>query len=66
MPMSAPQSVRSVSAHEKPPQPPPQSALPIPRWLFNLIGHVLAALLGLGIGYLFLSWWKPESFPLPW
>ena len=25
----------------------------MPRWLFNLIGHVLAALLGLAIGYCF-------------
>jgi molecular chaperone DnaK len=40
--------------------------LPMPRWLFNLIGHVLAAALGLAIGYWILSLLKPESFPLPW
>jgi hypothetical protein len=42
------------------------ATLPIPRWAFNLIGHVLAALLGLAIGYLILSQLKPETFPLPW
>lgn len=42
------------------------SALPIPRWLFNLIGHVFFALLGLALGYLVLSWLHPKAFPLPW
>ena len=42
------------------------SALPLPRWLFNLIGHVLAALLGLALGYLILAWLRPLTFPLPW
>jgi hypothetical protein len=42
------------------------STLPIPRWAFNLIGHVLAALLGLAIGYWILSQLKPQTFPLPW
>jgi len=40
--------------------------LPLPRWLFNLIGHVLAALLGLALGYLILAWLRPLTFPLPW
>ena len=65
-PISTPASVDVAVAHDKPPDPPPTSALPLPRWLFNLVGHVVAALLGLGLGYLFLSWWKPESFPWPW
>ncbi len=30
--------------------------LPVPRWLFNLTGHVLAAIIGLGMGYLVLKW----------
>lgn len=30
--------------------------LPMPRWLFNLTGHVLAAAIGLGMGYLVLKW----------
>jgi ABC-type branched-subunit amino acid transport system permease subunit len=40
--------------------------LPLPRWLFNLIGHVLAALLGLILGYLILARLRPLTFPLPW
>ena len=36
------------------------------RLLFSLIGHVLAALIGLGLGYLILNWMRPEKFPLPW
>jgi hypothetical protein len=40
--------------------------LPVPRWLLNLIGHVLAALLGLILGYLILAWLRPLTFPLPW
>ena len=30
--------------------------LPLPRWLFNLMGHLLAAVIGLGLGYLVLKW----------
>jgi molecular chaperone DnaK len=60
------ESVPFVAKDKEPLGATPKSALPIPRWLFNLIGHVLAALLGLAIGYLVLSWLKPESFPLPW
>jgi hypothetical protein len=44
----------------------PSSALPVPRWLFNLVGHVLAALLGLVLGYLILARLRPLTFPLPW
>ena len=40
--------------------------LPIPRWLFSLIGNAIAALLGLALGYLILSWLRPEAFPLSW
>jgi hypothetical protein len=32
----------------------------------NLVGHVVAALTGLGLGYLVLSWLRPDAFPLPW
>ena len=32
----------------------------------NVVGHVLAALVGLGLGYLVLSWLRPDTFPLPW
>jgi hypothetical protein len=32
----------------------------------NVVGHVLAALIGLGLGYLVLWWLRPETFPLPW
>lgn len=37
-----------------------------PGLAINLIGHVVAALLGLAIGYLILSFLQPELFPLPW
>jgi hypothetical protein len=40
--------------------------LPLPRWVFSLIGHVLAALLGLVLGYLILALLRPLTFPLPW
>lgn len=35
------------------------------RWIINLAGHITAALLGLGVGYLFLSRLHPDRFPLP-
>jgi hypothetical protein len=54
-----------VSADERP-QPAVEPELPIPRWVVNLIGHVLAALLGLILGYLILAWRYPLRFPLPW
>jgi hypothetical protein len=44
----------------------PSSELPLPRWLFNLIGHVLAAVLGLILGYVILARFRPLTFPLPW
>lgn len=40
--------------------------LPVPRWLINLTGHAVAAILGLLLGYLLLSWLRPETFPWPW
>jgi hypothetical protein len=36
------------------------------RAVINVVGHVVAAILGLGVGYLLLSKFRPESFPLPW
>ena len=42
-------------------------ALPIPRWLLNAIGHVLAAVLGLLLGLLILHWLRPDVLPWwPW
>jgi molecular chaperone DnaK (HSP70) len=38
----------------------------ISRWLRVLIGYVTSAVVGLGLGYLLLSWLRPASFPLPW
>jgi hypothetical protein len=35
-------------------------APPIPRWLFNVFGHALAALLGLLLGVLILWWLRPD------
>jgi hypothetical protein len=55
-----------VDTTAEPLQDDPCSALPLPRWLFSLIGHVLAALLGLSLGYLILAWRRPLTFPMPW
>ncbi len=44
----------------------PAEGLPVPRWLFRLIGHVMAAVFGLGLGYLVLHWLRPETFAWPW
>lgn len=44
---------------------PADDELPIPRWLFSMIGHVMAALLGLALGYLVLHRLRPGKFPLP-
>jgi molecular chaperone DnaK len=64
--MSSPGAVGVVLAGDEASNGSPKSPLPVPRWVFNLIGHVLAAILGLGLGYLFLTWWKPESFHWFW
>jgi hypothetical protein len=40
--------------------------LPVPRWLFNFCGHVVAAVLGLSLGYVILHALRPAVFPLPW
>jgi molecular chaperone DnaK len=45
---------------------PATSGFSIPRWLFSMVGHVLAAATGLGLGYAVLHWLRPEKFPLPW
>ena len=44
----------------------PDDVLPIPHWLFSLIGHVVAAAVGLALGYFVLYKLRPDSFPLPW
>jgi len=36
------------------------------QWVFIIIGHIMAALLGLSLGYLILSRLQPARFPLPW
>jgi hypothetical protein len=38
----------------------------VSRWLRVLIGYVTSAVVGLGLGYLLLSWLRPANFPLPW
>lgn len=37
----------------------------LPHWV-GMIGHVVAAVLGLTLGYLILCWLRPETFPFPW
>lgn len=44
----------------------PSHGPPIPRWLFNLVGHVVAGAVGLLLGYLILNRLRPDVFPLPW
>lgn len=38
----------------------------LPHWAFNLFGHISAAVIGLGLGYLVLAWLRPDVFPWPW
>jgi len=59
---SEPVSVCITTGDAKPSAP----ALPMPRWLFNLIGHTIAGVLGLILGYLILHALRPEAFPYPW
>ncbi|MBN2580158.1 MAG: Hsp70 family protein [Pirellulales bacterium] len=47
-------------------QLPVRDVTPRSRWLFRVIGHVIFALLGLGLGYLVLHWIHPEIFRWPW
>ena len=54
----------SASTADKSSSDPSAHAPPIPRWLFKVLGHVLAAALGLLLGYLILRWFRPDA--LPW
>jgi hypothetical protein len=54
-----------TSTDATPPETPPYQ-LPIPHWLFSMTGHIIAAAIGLGLGYLLLHWLRPGKFPLPW
>jgi hypothetical protein len=58
--------VVDATSEEKPPTADSSADLPLPRWMFNLIGHMVAGILGLVLGYLILSWLRPLTFPLPW
>lgn len=40
--------------------------LPVPHWIISFVGHIIAAAMGLGAGYLLLHWLRPEKFPLRW
>jgi hypothetical protein len=40
-------------------------APPIPGWLLSVLGHMLAGVLGLILGWLILNWLRPDSLP-PW
>ena len=37
---------------------------PLPGWLLKVLGHVLAGVSGLLLGYLYLRWFRPDT--LPW
>jgi len=39
---------------------------PIPRWVLTLLGYVSSAILGLCLGYLLLSWLRPDLLPRLW
>ncbi len=59
-------AVFAIAVAKRPPLVKPAPTPPIPRWLFNMIGHAIAGLLGLALGYLILHHLRPETFPLPW
>jgi hypothetical protein len=44
----------------------PKRRLPFSHWTITITGHLIAASLGLGLGYLVLHWLYPNKFPLPW
>ena len=44
----------------------PDSQSPARRAVVIVIGYVTSALVGLGLGYLVLSWLRPNTFPWPW
>jgi hypothetical protein len=54
----------TAASEQKPDAIAPQSGSS--RWIFSLIGHIVAASIGLGLGYLVLHWIRPGRFPLPW
>ena len=37
----------------------------VPRWVMILVFYVTSAVAGLALGYLLLSWLRPDDFPLP-
>jgi molecular chaperone DnaK len=37
----------------------------VPRWVMALVFYVTSAVAGLALGYLLLSWLRPDDFPLP-
>ncbi len=43
---------------DRPDEPVPK---PVPRWLINVVGLIVSAIIGLGLGYLIVSWLFPES-----
>ena len=45
------------------PEAPDREAI---RWTVLVVGYILSAAMGLGLGYLVLHILKPESFPAPW
>ena len=54
-----PPPIARSAEEETPVDAPPRK--PIPRWLINLVGFVSSAIVGLGLGYLIVSWLMPES-----
>ncbi len=70
-PGAAPAAAAGAPIPPQPPPPPGDKAAPAPaatgrRWAIVIAGHVLAATLGLGLGYVVLHFMRPHYFPLPW
>jgi hypothetical protein len=45
----------------QPEEPKPRARRPVPRWLIQVVGFGISVILGLGLGYLVVSWLFPES-----
>jgi hypothetical protein len=59
----AAEDVASTSAADKSADDKSVHAPPIPGWLLSVLGHVLAGVLGLVLGWLILNWVRPDALP---
>jgi hypothetical protein len=64
--MSAPATDRDPAEARSAPDFQPADSPPARHLAAKVAGNVIAALLGLAIGYLLLCWFRPDMFPMPW